>query len=125
MRYFLTKNFVLTSIAILLLGSGMAQNNLTARQLEQKADSFYTAKNYPSAAQYYLALAAQSDFAVKRSGALYNAACCFSLQDKKDSAFIILKQSVKAGYSNKKNLLADPDLKTCTKRKHGLKLSTV
>ncbi|MES1226918.1 MAG: hypothetical protein ABUT20_66200, partial [Bacteroidota bacterium] len=99
-------------LALLLTGGGsVAQQQLSVRELSNLADSLYGAKNYPSATVNYLAVASLSDFKTKKSGALYNAACCLSLQNKKDSAVLVLKSAIAAGYSNKKNLLADSDLK--------------
>ncbi len=45
-----------------------------------------------------------------RLGDRYNAACCFALAGNKDAAFALLEEVLTAGWSNTKQLRADPDL---------------
>lgn len=102
-------NFLL-SITFLIYGNAYCQNKTSMQTIEKRADSLYKAKNFNLATKYYIESAENSDFTVKKSTAFYNAACCLSLQSKKDSAIIILKKAIKNGYSNKENVLKDSDL---------------
>lgn len=86
------------------------QQQLSYKETSRIADSLYKAKHYGQATYYYLQQAAGSDFVFQKAGSLYNAACCLSLQGKKDSALFILKESIKSGYADKAHLLKDSDL---------------
>jgi predicted Zn-dependent protease DUF2268 len=88
----------------------MAAYSQDARQLRKNADSLLKSKNYAAAAQSYRASASLADFALPRINSLYNAARCYSLAGRKDSAFILLNESIHAGYRDKAHLLQDPDL---------------
>ena len=80
------------------------------RQLHKSADSLYKAKSYPPAIRLYLKSAVIADFNLQKNSSLYRAACCYSLAGNRDSAFIMLRKSIRAGYSDKENLLQDKDL---------------
>lgn len=80
------------------------------RQLHSNADSLYKAGNYNEAIPLYLKLAEMADFKLQKTGNLYTAGTCYSLTGKKDSAFIVLHESVRQGYSDKEHLLQDKDL---------------
>ncbi len=95
----------------MMYGNMYCQNKSSNQTIEKKADSLYKAKNFTVATKYYLKLAEIADFPNKKSNSLYNAACCLSIQSKKDSAVIMLKKAIKNGYNYKSNLLKDPDLK--------------
>jgi hypothetical protein len=51
-----------------------------------------------------------SDFSTAKASNYFNAACCFGLQNKGDSAIIFLKKPIENGSSDKANLLKDSDL---------------
>ncbi len=78
--------------------------------MQRQADSLYKAKQYQFAGRYYASLAERSDFPGKKATAYYNMGCCISLQGMADSAILVLKKSIQAGYGNKVNLLKDQDL---------------
>jgi tetratricopeptide (TPR) repeat protein len=87
-----------------------SQTKLPLSRLQTLSDSLYKAKDYPRAANYYAAVAEESDFKSMKSSAYYNLACCLSLQGKTDSALVNLKQAIAEGYNNKENMLVDTDL---------------
>lgn len=98
------------SISFMIFGNAYCQTKTRIQTVEKRADSLYKAKNFNLATKEYLKLAEISDLAYKKSASLYNAACCLSIQSKKDSAIIILKIAIKKGYNNKANLVNDEDL---------------
>ena len=93
----------------LLLATNLLYSQVN--DFSKKADSLYYAKQYNEAAWYYIQTAAKAEFNSTKASASYNAACCFALSNKTDSAFIMLTKAIKYGYSNKQNLLNDSDLK--------------
>ncbi len=99
------------SVAILGIWSGTAhgQPKLSVSRMASLADSLYKVKQYAPATTYYSAVAQRSDFPAKKVNAYYNMACCLSLQNKKDSALLILNKAIAGGYSNKSHLLVDTD----------------
>jgi len=99
--------FVIISILLIFSLQSYSQDY---RQLRKNADSLYKAKSYQKATTFYLKSAATADFNLQKSGSLYRAACCYSLEGNPDSAFIMLRKSIRAGYSDKENLLKDKDL---------------
>ena len=104
------RSYLLLCFSFLLCPVIYGQQKLSNKETEKLADSFYNKKNYPQATFTYLSIVEQTDFPGKKAGLLYNIACCLSLQEKKDSALYFLKRAIETGYSNKKNVLADPDL---------------
>lgn len=80
------------------------------KQLNAKADSLYFAKNFSEAAACYHQLISLYDFMGQKSGAAYNAACCYALSQQKDSAVNLLRQAIRYGYHNRSNLVNDADL---------------
>jgi hypothetical protein len=81
-----------------------------SQSASQKADSLYQAKNFELAARYYLQAAEEHEFKARKKGMYYNAACCFALAGKKDSAISLLKTSFSNGSVNIANITADTDL---------------
>lgn len=79
-------------------------------QAQSMADSLYQAKNYPVAGYYYLQSAQQAEFKALRSGDYYNAACCYALTGKTDSAMALLRLAIAAGFKNGTQLKQDNDL---------------
>jgi Predicted Zn-dependent protease (DUF2268) len=86
------------------------------------ADSLYAVKIYDQAAHYYLLSGEASDFSRARQGAFYNAACCFALYGKADSAMLLLKQSIKLGNDNVGHIRNDTDLSSLHQRADWQKL---
>jgi hypothetical protein len=82
------------------------------KSLSQQADSLYAAKNYVMAGQVYYQAAVAEEFKVGRSSIYYNAACCYALSGKADSAMVFLQKPVASGYKNTAHLKEDTDLKT-------------
>ena len=97
-------------ISILLLVLSIKTFGQDYRQLHKSADSLYKAENYTGATRLYLKSAAIADFNLQKNSGLYRAACCYSLAGNRDSAFIALRKSIHAGYSDKEHLLQDKDL---------------
>jgi hypothetical protein len=77
---------------------------------QTKADSLYRAKNYPLAGFDYLGQAQRQQLRPIKRGNYYNAACCYALAGKADSAMILLRLAVDNGYKNAKHLKEDADL---------------
>jgi hypothetical protein len=102
-------SFLLTTALAIWSGAAYSQPNLSVPRMGALADSLYKAKQYAPATTYYSAVAQQSDFPAKKVNAYYNMACCLSLQNKTDSALLILNQAITAGYNNKSHLLVDTD----------------
>ena len=100
----LKPHYLLLPILLFTTVSGFAQN-----QFSKKADSLYQAKNFYTAGQFYLKSAAQSEFKAGKYGDYYNAACCYALAGKPDSAIVLLKQSVADGYRNIAHIKEDSD----------------
>ena len=103
-------NFTLILFAFIFTTTGYSQQHISTDQMLSRADSLYTAKDYQPAAYYYLQIADQYDFSLQKSAPLYNAACCLSLLNKKDSAILVLKNSIHSGFSDSANIIKDPDL---------------
>jgi hypothetical protein len=76
----------------------------------KKADSLYEAKSYAAAGSYYLLVAKAEEFKALKRNDYYNAACCYSLSGKTDSAIILLKIAVENGYKDGAHLKVDTDL---------------
>ncbi|SEB18099.1 gliding motility protein GldB-related protein [Pedobacter hartonius] len=88
----------------------MAQKGPEPANTDRKTDSLYRNKNYKQAVKGFIDLAGHADFKIKKNRLYYQAACCYSLLDQKDSAFFYLIKSIAAGYNNKKNVMEDIDL---------------
>jgi len=95
----------LTYIFILLSPTVFGQKSLSS-----KGDSLYEAKNFVQAGHCYLLSAQQAEFKASATGDYYNAACCYALSGKADSAMIILKLAINSGYKNAAHLVTDSDL---------------
>ncbi len=87
-----------------------AQTTTNLRDVEKRADSFYNAHNYPLAINDYMVVANGTEFLSRKASTFYNIACCFSLQEKYDSAFYYLNKAAETGYNNKEWMNADQDL---------------
>ncbi len=89
----------------------LAQEATNPLQTNRIADSLYKVKRYDIATAYYIKTIDLSDFAMKKYSAAYNAACCLALQNKVDSAFVLL--NLAKGFNNyqKSSWLKDEDLK--------------
>lgn len=98
--------FICLSLLSLVIHCASAQNIHS-----KKADSLYAAKRFAAAGKYYLFAAGTAEFKVSKSSQYYNAACCFSLSGKTDSAMVLLKKAVENGYKNGAHLVVDADLK--------------
>ncbi|EHQ29626.1 tetratricopeptide repeat protein [Mucilaginibacter paludis] len=93
------------SLLLLFGTSTFAQNNP-----KRKADSLYQAKNYPAAGRYYLLAANVGEFKASKRNEYYNAACCYALSGKADSAIALLNKAIENGYKDGANLKVDADL---------------
>lgn len=80
------------------------------KSLSSKGDSLYEAKNFIQAGNCYLQSAKQVEFKAAATNDYYNAACCYALSGKADSAMIILKLAINSGYKNAAHLVTDSDL---------------
>jgi hypothetical protein len=96
-------SFVLLTLSIKTFGQDYWKWHKTA-------DSLYKSGNYRVAARFYLESTALADFKLHKTASLYSAGCCYSLSGYKDSAFIILQTSIRAGYADKEHLIHDKDL---------------
>ncbi|MBB6498373.1 TPR end-of-group domain-containing protein [Pedobacter cryoconitis] len=102
------KYFKLSLLFCLLLNTAVfAQNNLS-----RTADSLYKAKNYTEAGKLYLLSAQKMDFKISKTGGYYNAACCYALNGRADSAMTLLKSAIAYGYKDLGNIKKDSDLMT-------------
>lgn len=96
---------VLAATIILYSASAFAQI--------KKADSLYKAKKYDKAGPIYVSVAEHDEFKVSKHNDYYNAACCYALSGKADSAFTLLKlclQNGNMGSSEFDHLKVDSDL---------------
>jgi tetratricopeptide (TPR) repeat protein len=106
----LLRNLFLGLCLAFYFNPAFCQNKLSLSRIQTLSDSLYAAKQYTVAANYFAMRAERSDFPNQKASAYYNMACCLSLQGKADSALLILKKAVKAGYRKKTTLLEDMDL---------------
>ncbi|MGZ3834155.1 MAG: gliding motility protein GldB-related protein [Mucilaginibacter sp.] len=97
-------NYLLLTF-LLINGAALAQSKLT-----KKADSLYKAKNYANAGGLYLLSARQDEFKTLKQNDYYNAACCYALVGKPDSAMSMLKLSIQNGYRDTAHVKEDKDL---------------
>jgi len=81
-----------------------------AQNIKARADSFYQVKNYVAAAPTYLWAASLAEFKGVKASCYYDAACCYALSGKSDSAFDCLNKANELGWTNKTHLLKDSDL---------------
>lgn len=94
----------------------------TNKNIQRIADSLYQIKQFDKATNYYIQLVKTADFKPKKLNAAYNAACCLALQNKKDSAFILLQKTLELGNIDKEHLLNDSDLDSLHNEKRWLLL---
>lgn len=122
----MTKKYILAISLFIASQNIFGQTNNDAQKLGDIADSLYQAKSYAKATNYYIQVIGIADFNSKKVNAAYNAACCLALQNKIDSAFVLLNNALKYGNIDKKNLLNDSDLKMLhSNRKWTLLLSKI
>ena len=103
------KNLILLLLLFVCFTSS-GQLGMRIKQLKRNADSLYYAGNYFEAVKYYLIIANNADFPLRKAHGFYGAACCLSLQGKRDSAIECLKSALKNGFNDKKHILVDTDL---------------
>jgi hypothetical protein len=103
------KIVIITSIIFLAFSYGYAQTKQPIWRTTQIADSLFKAKNYSNAITNYLLIEQQLDFPLGKYSALYKVACCLSLDNKKDSAFIVLRKVIKLGFTDKQKLINEND----------------
>jgi hypothetical protein len=102
---FMYKTKYLLVTLLFINATVFAQSNLKA-----KADSLYQNKKYDKAGPLYLLSAIRAEFKASRPEDYYNAACCYALGGKADSALILLKLSIANGYKDAAHLKEDTDL---------------
>jgi len=83
MKFKLLSALLLVSISFTCFSQDHAKFN-------RKADSLYKAKNYAQAGPYYIKAAANAEYAAVKKNDYYNAACCYALAGKTDSALLLL-----------------------------------
>ena len=99
-----------SGLLLFLCGQLLGQEQKSAYKIGKEADQLYLAKKYSAATSNYLKVISMSDFNSQKRTAAYNAACCLALEEKGDSAFVLLNDALKYGYSNKLHLSSDSDL---------------
>lgn len=104
------KKVLWSGLLLFLCGQLLGQEQKSAYKIGKEADQLYLAKKYSAATSNYLKVISMSDFNSQKRTAAYNAACCLALEEKVDSAFVLLNDAVKYGYSNKLHLSSDSDL---------------
>jgi hypothetical protein len=82
----------------------------TSMELSKNGDSLYRAKNFVVAATFYLHAAEKDELRSLRQSNYYNAACCYALSGKADSALHYLKLSFSNGNKDVSHLKEDADL---------------
>ena len=100
-----------------IAATGLAQNSLI-----DKATNLYLAKNYGPAGDYFLKAAEADEFSASKQEDYYDAACCYALSAKADSAMLLLKLAVKYGYDNLDHMKEDSDLTSLHQREDWSKL---
>lgn len=103
---------ILGLLLVFTVHIAFGQTTINTDKISNFADSLYKARNYAKAADYYIQVANNADFNQHKFNAIYNAACCLALQNKSDSAFILLNKSFEFGKIDKNHLLNDSDLKS-------------
>jgi len=104
------KKVLWPGLLLFLCGQLLGQEQKSAYKIGKEADQLYLAKKYSAATSNYLKVISMSDFNSQKRTAAYNAACCLALEEKGDSAFVLLNDALKYGYSNKLHLSSDSDL---------------
>lgn len=104
------KKVLWSGLLLFLCGQLLGQEQKSAYKIGKEADQLYLAKKYSAATSNYLKVISMSDFNSQKRTAAYNAACCLALEEKVDSAFVLLNDALKYGYSNKLHLSSDSDL---------------
>lgn len=97
-------------VLLTLLLLNMHTEGQTSIELSKKADSLYKAKEFTMAATLYLHAAEQDEFKTFRRDEYYNAACCYALTGRTDSALSCLKLSFNYGNKDVAHLKEDADL---------------
>lgn len=89
---------------------------LSYKAAERTADSLYQHKQFGLCGPAYLTAGATAGFKVQKANAIYNAACCYALSSRPDSALHLLEEAVRAGYDNREQLERDGDLASIRQR---------
>lgn len=105
------KKILFSAAFFLLCNQIIGQEKANAYNIGKEANHFYDAKKYDAATAKYLKVIELADFNIQKRNAAYNAACCLALQEKSDSAFVLLDSAIAYGYDNKFHMSADIDLK--------------
>ena len=109
--------FCLSLVVVLSVNVFSQTKKLKLYQLPEKAYQLYQSKNYAQAAVLYTSALEQSIkkklYNINTIDAAYNAACCWALQNKADSAFIILDKVAEQDLflSQYPHILTDGDLR--------------
>jgi hypothetical protein len=77
---------------------------------QTKADSLYLAKQYAQAGYAYREQGDHQQYRQFKRADFYNAACCYALAGKGDSAMILLQLAIHNGYKDITHIKADTDL---------------
>ena len=98
---------LLTLLLISISFTCFSQNH---NNLSRKADSLYKAQNYAQAGPNYVQAATNAEYDAVKKNDYYNAACCYALAGKTDSALLMLNTAIKYGYTNIQHIKVDTDL---------------
>ncbi|MCL6219592.1 TPR end-of-group domain-containing protein [Zunongwangia pacifica] len=104
------KKIVLLLVVLISIHQLNAQEKIDAFRIKKEADKNYQSKHYASAAKNYIQFIEFADFKGQKKSAAYNAACCLALQEKVDSAFVMLEKAIDYGLADKSHVLSDSDL---------------
>jgi len=75
----------------------------------ESAEAAYDAKNWSECAAQWIAVSEHST-GEQKTGALYDAACCYALDGRVDPAIATLESAFDAGYWDAEHVIADDDL---------------
>lgn len=84
---------------------------LTATITPESAEAAYDAKNWSECAAQWMTVS-EAAAAEQKTGALYDAACCYALDGRVDAAIAALEAALDAGYWDAEHMAADEDLAT-------------
>jgi len=98
-------------VALLACGGRSHSRTTTAPLVAtaESADAAYDAKNWAECATQWISISERMA-GEQRTGALYDAACCYALDGRGDAALSTLEAALDAGYWDAEHLDADPDL---------------
>ena len=104
------KQLIFAVLLLTLLNELNGQQKTASKNISAEANNYYNQKDYKAASDAFLKVITLADFKKQKQSAAYNAACAFALQQKVDSAFVLLQLAIHYGYTNKSHLLSDSDL---------------